>query len=253
MKIDINSDLGEGAGNDEAVMKFISSANIACGYHAGDDNSMMKTILLAIENNLAIGAHPGYADKENFGRVTQNLTSEEVKTLVSVQIKLLKFKVEEKGGKLQHVKPHGALYNQAAKNREIAKSIVEAIYEIDPTLIFVGLANSVMIDEANKIGLASVSEVFADRAYTNNGHLVQRTQAGAVIHDAELCKKRVLRMITHSVVKSIDGIEIPIQADSVCIHGDNPQALELAKSIHNYLLDNEVEIQSMSNIIKYKS
>lgn len=253
MKIDINSDLGEGAGNDEAVMKFISSANIACGYHAGDDNSMMKTILLAIENNLAIGAHPGYADKENFGRVTQNLTSEEVKTLVSVQIKLLKFKVEEKGGKLQHVKPHGALYNQAAKNREIAKSIVEAIYEIDPTLIFVGLANSVMIDEANKIGLASVSEVFADRAYTNNGHLVQRTQAGAVIHDAELCKKRVLRMITHSVVKSIDGIEIPIQADSVCIHGDNPPALELAKSIHNYLLDNEVEIQSMSNIIKYKS
>lgn len=253
MKIDINSDLGEGAGNDEAVMKFISSANIACGYHAGDDDSMMKTILSSIENNVAIGAHPGYADKENFGRTNMNLSTEEVKTLVSDQILILKNKVEEAGGKLQHVKPHGALYNQAAKSEEIAKSIAEAVYEIDPTLIFVGLANSVMIDAAIEIGLPVVAEVFADRAYTKKGHLVQRSQAGAVIHDAELCKKRVLRMIKHSVVESIDGIEIPIQADSVCIHGDNSQALELAKSIHNYLLDNGVEIQSMTKIIKDKS
>lgn len=146
MKIDINSDLGEGAGNDEAVMKYISSANIACGYHAGDDDSMMKTILLSIKNNVAIGAHPGYADKENFGRTTMNLSTEEVKSLVSDQILILKNKVEEAGGKLQHVKPHGALYNQAAESKKLARSIAVAIYEIDPALIFVGLANSVLID-----------------------------------------------------------------------------------------------------------
>lgn len=249
MKIDINSDLGEGIGNDEAIMQFISSTNIACGYHAGDDKSMNRTIKLALQNKVAIGAHPGYDDKENFGRVNMDLSPEKVRALVSDQINGLKHKVELEGGKLHHVKPHGALYNQAANDIQLSRAIATAIYEIDPTLIFVGLANSLMIEAANEMHLTSASEVFADRAYTNEGFLLPRNRDGAVIHDPEICKKRVLKMIKHSVVNSIDGIEIPIQADSVCIHGDNPQALELAKSIHNYLLDNGVQIRPMNKII----
>ncbi len=249
MNIDINSDLGEGVGRDKAVMQFISSANIACGYHAGNDETMDKTIKLALENNVAIGAHPGYDDKENFGRTNMDLSPEEVKVLVRDQIKILKNKVELKGGKLQHVKAHGALYNQAAKNEMQARAIAEAVYEIDPKLIFVGLANSLMIDVAKEIGLRTAAEVFADRAYTNDGFLVPRTEIGAVIHDPELCKKRVLKMVQDSVVESIDGILIPIKADTICIHGDNPQAIELAKTIYDYLLGNGVLIKSMDKSI----
>lgn len=248
MKIDINSDLGEGAGNDEAVMEYISSANIACGYHAGDADSMHKTIQLALENSIAIGAHPGYDDKENFGRTAMDVSPSEVKRIVKDQLETIKKIAESLGAKIQHVKAHGALYNQAAVNQEQALAIAEAVYEMDPKLIFVGLANSLMIDVAKGVGLRTASEVFADRAYTNEGFLVPRGIKGAVIHDAEICKKRVLKMLRDSVVESIDGIEFAIQADTVCIHGDNPQALELAKAIHDYLLDNGVEIQSMSKL-----
>jgi len=248
MKIDINSDLGEGAGNDEAVMEYISSANIACGYHAGDADSMYKTIQLALKNNVAIGAHPGYDDKENFGRTAMDLSPSEVKRIVKDQLETIKTIAERLGAKIEHIKAHGALYNQAASNQTQALAIAEAVYEMDPKLIFVGLANSLMIDVAKGVGLRTASEVFADRAYTNEGFLVPRGMEGAVIHDADICKKRVLKMLRDSVVESIDGVEIAIQADTVCIHGDNPQALELAKAIHDYLLDNGVEIRSMSKL-----
>lgn len=250
MKIDINSDLGEGAANDAAVMKFISSANIACGYHAGDDESMIRTIELAIQHKIAIGAHPGYDDKANFGRLNMDISPKVIKEIVKIQIQNLKVKTEALGGELQHVKAHGAMYNQAVNNRDNALAIAQAVFEINPQLIFVGLANSLMIKVAKDIGLTTASEVFADRAYTRDGFLVPRAIKGAVITDAEVCKKRVLKMIQQSVVESIDGIEIPIQADTVCIHGDNPQALDLAKSLNVYLRNNHIQITSMKDLIK---
>lgn len=245
ISVDLNSDLGEGIGNDEAVMAYISSANIACGYHAGNDETMDKTIELALKNKVAIGAHPAYKDKENFGRTNLDLPPEEVKTLVSDQIKILKTKLEKAGGKLQHVKPHGALYNQAAKDIQLARAIAAAIYEVDPRLIFMGLANSVMKQAADEIHLPFASEVFADRAYTNEGQLVPRSKEGAVIHDPEVCKSRVLKMVKEGCVNSIEGLEILLSADSICIHGDNPEAIALAKSIHDYLSANDVLIKSM--------
>ncbi len=245
MKIDFNSDLGEGSGNDEAIMPYITSANIACGYHAGDEDMMKRTIDLALENSVSIGAHPGYADKENFGRRQMNLSREEIIQLVYDQVLLMKELTEERGGKLRHVKAHGALYNQASVSVELSKAIAEAVFKVDPKLIFVGLANSVMIDAAKDVGLKTASEVFADRAYTNDGKLVSRNEEGAVIHDEKLCRKRVLKMVQNGLIDTINGKEIAIQADTVCLHGDNPEAIALARNIHDYLIDMGIKIIPM--------
>lgn len=250
MKIDINSDLGESfgsfkMGNDAEVMKYITSANIACGFHAGDPIVMEKTIKLALENNVAIGAHPGYPDLMGFGRRKMNLSVEEVKAYVFYQVGALKAMAEALGGKLQHVKAHGALYNEAAVNESVAKAIAEAVLQLDSEIIFVGLAHSVMLEIAKKLGLQTASEVFADRAYTASGTLVPRSEPNAVIHDSEVCNQRVLQMIHNQTVRTIDGSEIHIKADTICIHGDNPAALELASSLRNHLEKNSIEIQAM--------
>lgn len=251
MRVDINSDLGESfgnykIGNDAEVMKYISSANIACGFHAGDPVVIERTIKLALENNVAIGAHPAYPDLQGFGRREMNLSAEEIKSFVFYQVSALKGMTEALGGKLQHVKAHGAMYNQASNNYEMAKAIAQAIHLIDPEIIFMGLANSVMIEAANEIGLQTASEVFADRAYTQQGMLVSRSLAGAVIHDSKYCNERVLQMLKNGTVQDIEGNTIAIKADSICIHGDNPTAIELAKSLNKHLTQNGISIQSLN-------
>lgn len=242
--VDINCDLGEGVGNDAAVMPYISSANIACGYHAGDKATMDQTLQMTIQNNVGAGAHPGFNDPENFGRVAQNLTGAEIEQLVSKQINILQDRASTAGCRLTHVKPHGALYNMAAADYKVALAIAWGIYTINPKLFYYGLANSPMLQAAHEVGLTAVSEVFADRAYSNNGQLVSRKQSGAVIHDVELCKERVLGMVLNQTVESIEGNQIPIQADTICIHGDNPEAVELAKAIHDVLVENDIQIVS---------
>jgi len=250
MNIDINSDLGESfgsfkMGNDAEVMKYITSANIACGFHAGDPVVMEKTIKLALENQVAIGAHPGYPDLMGFGRRKMDLTPAEVKAYVFYQIAALKAMTEALGGKLQHVKAHGALYNEAAGNESVARAIAEAVLQLDSSLIFVGLANSNMLEVAKKMGLKTAAEVFADRAYTNFGTLVPRSQPGAVIHDPKICNDRVLQMIKEHTVEAINGSKIHIDASTICIHGDNPAAIELARSLRNHLEKNGIVIQAM--------
>ncbi len=241
-KIDINCDLGEGIGNDEAIMPYISSANIACGYHAGNDTIMDKTIQLAIKHNVAIGAHPGYDDKENFGRTDLNSTYSEVVKLVTDQINILHHKVQKVDTKLFHVKPHGALYNQASKDINIAKAIAEAISSIDKNLIYVGLANSVMHAAAKCFNLKFKAEAFADRAYNNAGFLVPRKEYGAVIHDGNICKERALRIAQHKTIQTIEQQEIIINAQTICIHGDNPKAVEVSRIIYQHLVQNNIKI-----------
>ena len=243
-RVDINCDLGEGIGNDEAVMPYISSANIACGYHAGDLSTMDRTLQMAIKNNVSVGAHPGFNDRDNFGRVHQKLSNVEIEQLVREQIEILQDRATRAGAQLSHVKPHGALYNMAAADETIALAIARGIRSVNPALLYYGLANSPMIKAANEVGLIAISEVFADRAYTRDGCLVPRNQEGAVIHDAQLCQQRVLDMVLNQRVKSIDGQTISIQADTICIHGDNPEAVALAKGIYTTLINNDIELVS---------
>src|SRR5262245_37559224 len=186
--IDINCDLGEGFPNDAELMRYISSAKIACGFHAGDEDTMRRTVELAMENGVAIGAHPGYDDKENFGRTPKQLSFVEIRDLVTEQILRMKNICGSLGARMAHVKPHGALYNQEAKDREIAAAIVEGVNAIDGDLIYYGLPNSVMIEEAERVGLQTASEVFADRTYQRDGTLTPRSEPDALIDDIETCK-----------------------------------------------------------------
>jgi UPF0271 protein len=245
--IDINCDLGEGCPNDAELMRYISSANIACGFHAGDDDTMKRTVELAIENNVAVGCHPGYNDKQNFGRMSQDLSFGEIYDIVIDQILRLRHFCEVSGTGIKHIKPHGALYNQAAKNREIAAAIVEGICAIDSSLSFYGLANSVMLEEAERVGLRSVSEVFADRTYQPDGTLTPRSQPNALIDDVGECIEHVLRMVREQKVIVTDGSEVPIRADTVCIHGDGEHAVEFAKAVNEALIHEGIEIMRPIN------
>lgn len=254
IKIDINCDLGEGfgpykIGNDEEIMKLISSANIACGFHAGDPLIMKETIELAIKNNVAIGAHPGFSDLQGFGRREIKMSVNELHASIIYQLGALKTMTEALGAKLQHVKPHGAMYNIASKDYNFALVIADAIKQIDKNLIFVGLSNSVMIKAAQEIGLKTAKEVFADRAYTNEGFLVSRNIKGSVIHDEKESIEHVHRMIKDKKVKTISNKLISIDADTICLHGDNKDALVFAKNLRKFLSDNQIEVSQMRNFI----
>jgi UPF0271 protein len=242
--IDINCDMGEGIGNDELIMPFISSANIACGYHAGNKTIMKKTVALCIKHNLTIGAHPSFADKENFGREEIKLTPCEVYDLVVKQINLLDEIVKVAGAELKHVKPHGALYNMAAKNAQLAAVISLAIKDVNPKLVLFGLSGSHLIKEGKNIGLKTASEVFADRTYFDNGSLTPRNIPGALIENVDKSVLQVLQMINEGMVTALSGKKIPIIADTVCIHGDGAHAVEFAKAIHNALIKEGIKIQS---------
>jgi len=240
--VDLNCDLGEGCGNDADLMRLISSANIACGYHAGDDDTMKHTIDLALENNVAIGAHPGYKDKENFGRKALSLTFGEIHDIVIDQILKLKHFCEASGAKLRHVKPHGALYNQAARDREIAAAIVDAVRAVDPQLVFFGLSGSVMILEAERAGLRTANEVFADRTYRSDGTLTPRSEQNALIEDETTSITQVMDMVKYGRVRSVDAIMVALEAETICLHGDGRQAVPFAQNIRASLTDAGIEI-----------
>lgn len=255
--IDINADIGEGfgayaMGNDEALMKYISSVNIACGWHAGDANIMAKTVALAIEHDVAIGAHPGFLDLQGFGRRKMEVTPEELKNQVIYQVGALEAFVKAKGGKLQHIKPHGAMYNMAAKDKELALAISEAIYELNPSYILLGLAGSKLIEAAKEVGLPYAREVFADRSYRKDGSLVPRNLEGAMIEDEEEAILRVKKMIEDEKVKTIEGNEIFLQADSVCVHGDSENSLFFAKKLRYGLENQNIKIQKIQTVIGYE-
>lgn len=250
-RVDINSDLGESfgsykIGNDEEVLKYVTSANIACGFHAGDPLVMEKTVKTALENGVAVGAHPGFPDLMGFGRRNMSVTPEEARAYIIYQVGALNGFIKACGGKMQHVKPHGALYNMTAKDYRLARAIAEGVYSVDSELILMGLAGSQLIKAGQDVGLATASEVFADRAYTSEGALVPRGTPGAVIHDSELVIKRVLRMVSEGRVQSLDGNDIEIKADTICIHGDNKEAVVFAASIRDALLKAGVELKSLN-------
>ena len=246
-KIDLNCDMGEGLENDALLMPYISSANIACGYHAGDETTMKHTIALALLHGVAIGAHPGFADKANFGRTERQLPLEKVQDLVMEQIQILQKIAENAGVKLHHVKPHGALYNMSAKDAALANTIAKAVYATDRHLILFGLSGSHSITEAKKAGLKTVSEVFADRTYQNNGSLTSRTEPNALIEKTEQAIQQVLQMIQQQTVTSVDDKQVPIIAETICLHGDGKHALSFAKAIHQTLQQHHISIQSIIN------
>ena len=253
-KVDLNSDLGESFGNytigmDDAVIAHISSANVACGYHAGDPLVMDKTVASCKAAGVAVGAHPGYPDLIGFGRRNIACSPKDAKAYVKYQLGALIAFTTAHGLKLQHCKPHGALYNQAAKDPALARAIAEAVYEVDPNIILLGLANSFLISEAEAVGLKAASEVFADRAYQADGSLVPRSKPGAVIHDKEEAIDRTIRMVKEGTVVAITGETVPLKADSICVHGDNPSAVEFVKNIRACLTEEGVTIAPIRDIV----
>ena len=253
--VDLNSDMGESFGNykigqDDEVIKYITSSNIACGFHAGDPNVMRYTVKLAKENNVAIGAHPGFPDLQGFGRRKMDIPAEEVKNLITYQVGALQAIAKTEGMKLQHVKPHGAFYNTIVNDKKLGQAVVEAILEINKDLILVGLANSKIINIALKSGLKIAREAFADREYNFDSTLVKRSIPGAVISDSDVIAKRVIKMINQQKVETIDGKIIDLQFDTICLHGDNKNALNVIKAIRKILAEEKIEIAPLHKFIK---
>ena len=245
--IDLNCDLGEGCGSDAGLMRYISSANIACGFHAGNETTMRRTVELALEHGVTIGAHPGYADPENFGRKPMNLDPYAVRQLIFDQMDALKRVCDPLGAKIRHVKPHGALYNQAAKDSNLASAIAGAVAEFDSDLIFYGLSGSGMITEAEKVGLRTASEVFADRTYRSDGTLTPRSETNALITETEDSLHQVLDMIRYTRVRSTDGIMVSIKCETICLHGDGEHAVEFASLIRERLEADDIVIRPPSD------
>lgn len=227
--------MGEGIGYDENIMPFISSANIACGYHAGDAEMMQQTLILAKKYGVAAGAHPSFYDRKYFGRTEVDLPLNKIYELVQQQLSVLKEIAKKQEVILHHVKPHGALYNMAAKDPAIAKAIAFAVKEFDENLVLFGLSGSHSITEAQKLGLKTKSEVFADRTYQDDGSLTPRSQANALVNDVSIVVQQVQQMVQSKKVTTATGKIIPIVAETICIHGDGEHAVAFAKAIHEVL------------------
>lgn len=234
--------MGEGMANDALIMPYISSANIACGYHAGDEDTIKRTIDLCLQYNIAIGIHPSFKDKQNFGRTEWHLTDTELSDLVSEQLFLFKKIADEKGVVMHHVKPHGALYNMAAKHAAMAAVIAKAVYSFNSSIVLYGLANSYLISEAAAIGLKTASEAFADRTYQPDGSLTRRSDSNALHNNAQDVIKQVLQVVQHKKVTTTIGQLVQLNADSICIHGDGVHALEFAEAIYSSLVSNGIKI-----------
>jgi UPF0271 protein len=252
--IDINCDMGESfgiykLGYDNEILDYVTSANIACGFHAGDPGTMRKIVKMALAKKAAIGAHPGLPDLVGFGRRSIDITPQEAYDLVVYQIGALNAFVKSEGGKLQHVKPHGALYNMAAKSFPLSEAISEAVYRIDPELILFGLAGSELINAGKKIGLRTASEVFADRTYQSDGSLTSRREANALIEDSTAAVNQSVRMIIEGKVPSVSGKDISIEADTICIHGDGENALDFARYIYSGLQESGISIAKASDFL----
>jgi len=234
--IDLNADLGEGFGRyrlpgDEELLSLVTSANIACGFHAGDPIVMGESVRRAAARGVTIGAHPSYPDLMGFGRRELDATPEEVEAYLLYQIGALAAFCEAAGKRLRYVKPHGALYNRAARDREISRAIARAIHALDPALMLLGLDGSIMLEEAESAGLEVAREAFADRAYQPDGQLVSRSKPGAVLEDVPLVAERALRMVTDHYVIAVDGTRRIVRPDSLCVHGDGPQAVAIVRAL----------------------
>lgn len=254
-RVDLNSDLGESFGNyklgmDDKVIPLITSANVACGYHASDPVVMEKTIAMAKEAGIRVGAHPGFPDLMGFGRREMKVSPAEAKAYTLYQIGALQGFCKAAGVKLQHVKPHGALYNMAAKDYELSRAICEAIQAIDPDLIVLALSGGELARAAKDMGLRTALEVFADRAYEEDGTLVSRRKEGSMITDEDEAVARVVRMIKEKKVTAITGKDIPIQADSICVHGDGAKALAFVEKIRSTLTAEGIEICSLDELVE---
>jgi 5-oxoprolinase (ATP-hydrolysing) subunit A len=251
MRIDLNCDFGESfgiyrLGEEKEILQYVTSVNVACGFHAGDPLVMRKTVQMALEQKVAIGAHPGFPDLLGFGRRNIAVTPEEAYAYVIYQIGALSAFVKAEGGKMSHVKPHGALYNMAARDAALAEAIAKAVYDVDPTLILYGLAGSELIRAGKKIGLRTASEVFADRTYQQDGSLTPRSDPRALIVDEQEAIQQVLAMIKEKRVRSLQGIDVPIEAETICIHGDGKRAVLFAKRLYEALRKEGVDVCSIS-------
>ena len=227
--------MGEGIGNEELLMPYINSANIACGYHAGDEATMQHVIELCLQYHVNIGAHPSFPDRENFGRTEMDLSLFQIHNLVTEQLVILNRLVKKSGARLHHVKPHGALYNMAAKNTGMAHAIAKAVKNFDAALILYGLSGSKLIDMAKEEGLQTANEVFADRTYQPDGSLTSRALRNALHTNADDVVRQVIKFVKQNKVITVTGEEIAVKADTVCIHGDGVHAVEFARSIYNKL------------------
>lgn len=252
--VDLNSDIGESFGSynlgmDEEVIKYVTSVNIACGWHAGDPLIMEHTVRGAINNNVAIGAHPGYPDLMGFGRRNMDISPKEARAYVIYQLGALSAFARANGGKIQHMKLHGAFYNTASVKGEIAEAIIEGILDVDKDIILLALSGSYIAKLAQERGLRVAQEVFADRGYNDDGTLVNRKLPGAFIHDKEEAFRRIKDMVLEGKVTAISGKKVSIVADSVCVHGDNPMAVDFVTYIRESLIKDGIQIKSLSEFI----
>ncbi|MCX7786628.1 MAG: LamB/YcsF family protein [Spirochaetes bacterium] len=251
-RIDLNCDMGESfgvyvLGHDEDALPFVTSINAACGFHASDPQTMQKIVGLAKKHGVAVGAHPGYPDLVGFGRRELAASPDEIEADVIYQIGALDAFCRAEGMKLQHVKPHGALYNRAEKDLSTALAIARAVRSVNPALYLVCLANSPMVEAAKQVGIPYVEEAFADRAYTADGKLVSRKVTGSVIHNVDLVAERVMRMVVEGKVRAIDGTELSLRPDTICVHGDTPGAVNMIKAIRARLALAGVEVRAFGN------
>jgi UPF0271 protein len=249
VRIDLNCDMGESfgrytIGSDDQIISSITSANIACGFHAGDPATMRKTVRLAMDHSVSIGAHPGLDDLSGFGRRNMSVSPQEVFELVVYQIGALYGFVLAEGAELKHVKPHGALYNMAAVNKQLGEAIAEAVYKLNPGLILYGLSGSELIKAGERLGLQTANEVFADRTYQEDGTLTPRINENALIKNENKAIEQVLKMVKEQKVIAASGVEIPIIADTICIHGDGENASLFAGEINKALDENGIEVKS---------
>lgn len=241
--VDLNCDMGEGYTNDRVLMDYVSSANVACGFHAGDADTMRATVDAALEKSVAVGAHPSFPDREDFGRRDLTVSPGDVYSIVAEQINIFRAVCQAAGAEMRHVKPHGALYNLAARDDETAEAIAKAVYDIDPRLILYGLSGSNSISAADRIGLRTASEVFADRTYQADGSLTSRKEMNALITQTGAAAAQALAMVRDGVVVSVSGEGVAVRADTICIHGDGPQAVQFAAAISSELKMNNITIE----------
>lgn len=244
MIIDLNADLGEGGHNDEALLQLVSSANIACGFHAGDAQTMRQSVRWGMRYGVALGAHPSFLDRENFGRRAVAESAETVFAQVVYQLGALSAIVAVEGGALAHVKPHGMLYNQAARDPALADAIARAVKAVNPSLRLVGLAGSELIRAGQRLGLATRQEVFADRGYLPDGSLVPRDQPAALIKSDELALAQTLEMIQRRRVRASDGSWVNVDADTVCLHGDGEHALLFARKLRQCFNEHQIQVRA---------
>jgi len=256
MEININCDLGESSKlhsteNDPILLNIVNSANIACGYHAGDKATMEKTIEISKKNKVSVGAHPSFNDRENFGRKRLNLSTSEIIKLIIEQINILSEIADNKEMKITHVKPHGALNNMGCEDYELAKTISESIIKVNKDLIFLVPTGSQMAKAGKKLGMKVATEIFADRNYEDDGNLVSRTKKNAMITDPEIAKKHVIKMIENQALNCYSGKEISCEIDSICVHGDGENAVNTAKQIKEGLIISGVTLKPLDNMTKF--